>query len=115
MGIRGDSVSESVGFSIAGRSKEVALTRLRFGVEWLNEVKYLLRKVDSPNCSVCLVNETVEHFLLDCVRTFSLSLDLSLCLRNKNELVDICAVLKDGDCLNIIWQYFCQNNITFRD
>lgn len=104
-------VREKPSFSVQDRLKETQLTRLRFGTCWLNNTRALFEKEGSDLCDTCLVRENVEHFLLECVKHFSLSLELVNLILEKNESCDVFSVLKDPDCLNIIWQYLSTNSI----
>jgi len=105
------SVNEKTSFSLEHRYQEVQLTRLRFGDCWLNNVKALMGKSDSDLCSSCLVRETVEHFLLECVKHFDLSLELTNTLLMKGIDCSIYHVLREKVCLDIIWKYIEDNNI----
>lgn len=51
-----------------GRNEIVMALRLRSGHLPLNKFAYLMRKVESPNCSECGVIEDVYHVLMECVR-----------------------------------------------
>lgn len=93
------------------RSKEVALTRLRSGHCLLNKFKHLFKIIDSPNCTVCKVEETVEHFLMDCVKQYQLKLDLDLTLALECEMINLGNILNSKGCLEQIWVYLTQNNI----
>ena len=87
-------VGEKPVFSLQDRYEEVQLSRLRFGVCWLNCTKAVFDKEKSDLCDTCLVRENVDHFILECVKHFSLSLELVNILLEKDENRDIFNVLK---------------------
>lgn len=53
------------------RTDTVLAMRLRCGHMPLNKFAYLMRKVPSPNCTECDVEEDVYHILMECVRNES--------------------------------------------
>ena len=48
------------------RSKDVQITRLRFGHVQLREKLYLIGQRTDPNCPTCNRPEDVEHYLMEC-------------------------------------------------
>ena len=55
--------------SSGNRMCDVVMARMRSGVVGLNPFLFVLGRVDSPNCIYCLnVEETIQHYLLDCPR-----------------------------------------------
>lgn len=48
------------------RSKDVQITRLRFGHVQLREKLYLIGERTDPNCPTCNRPEDVEHYLMEC-------------------------------------------------
>src|SRR5258705_7424932 len=52
--------------NIQGRSLAVRHTRLRTKHILTRSYLYRIGQVLSPNCPTCLVEETVEHLLIDC-------------------------------------------------
>ena len=104
-------VSEKVKFVDTIRSKETVISRLRYGHCFLNNTKFLFKRINSPNCDVCLCPETVQHFLLDCAKHHSLNLDLTFKLLSKNKPINIENILNDSDCIDIIWIYIYKNKI----
>jgi hypothetical protein len=58
----------NIKFSDINRIAEVVITRLRFNHCDLNTSLYRIGAIDSPQCSFCLDEETVHHFLFDCFK-----------------------------------------------
>ena len=56
---------------VGNRKVEVSMARLRMGHSRLNSHMFRIGLSDSPNCSSCGSEETIEHFMLHCPRYFS--------------------------------------------
>jgi ribonuclease HI len=62
------NVSNKVKFKNNNRSKEVAITRLRFNHALLNNTLHMFRRHPNGLCDICQEKETVKHYLLDCIK-----------------------------------------------
>jgi ribonuclease HI len=60
------------------RSHLVTALRLRSGHVPLNSFGYMMKKVDSPNCTICNVVEDVFHIIMECTRTNDLRNKLNI-------------------------------------
>ena len=58
------------------RKTEVIITRLRVGKTLLNKHAHKINVSNTPNCIYCNVEETIEHFILNCYRYHSLRTNL---------------------------------------
>ena len=56
-------VNRRAKFAIAGRSLDRVMTRLRLGYCLTNSILNLYRRISSPNCSHCNVEEDLQHFV----------------------------------------------------
>ncbi|KAG6438736.1 hypothetical protein O3G_MSEX000179 [Manduca sexta] len=65
------SLPRSFWFGVSGISRHEVVTalRLRAGHVPLNSFAFMMRKINSPNCSVCGVVEDVYHILFECSLT----------------------------------------------
>jgi ribonuclease HI len=93
-------VSRTIKWSSTNRSKEVSVSRLRFGKCRLNACLHKMRKHPDGMCQLCHQPETVEHFLTKCQN------DIARALRNKcKEIKADCTtanVLQDTRLIEII-------------
>ena len=65
------------------RSLDVAYTRLRLGHSKLAAEQFKKGLVDDPNCSACKVPQTIDHYLLVCIRYIAPRIKL---MRNLHQL-----------------------------
>jgi ribonuclease HI len=59
-------VSKKIKYTNSNREKEVTITRLRLGKCRLNHQMYIKKLHVDGLCETCQVEETIEHFLLNC-------------------------------------------------
>lgn len=60
-------VSLSIKYEDSNRSRETAITRLRFSHSHLNADRYRTGCHDTPLCTICQDDETVQHYLFECL------------------------------------------------
>jgi ribonuclease HI len=62
------NVSRHTKFLVSGRSLDRVMTRLRLGYCLTNSILYLFKRLSSPNCILCNVEENLQH-LISCQAT----------------------------------------------
>ena len=93
------TVNKTVKFASKIRRKDIAITRLRLGRPALNFYLHRIGVRDSTLCDLCGVDETVEHFIMDCTKYSILPHIQTLANTNRLTLQDILTTPKLIDCL----------------
>ena len=93
------------------RRKEVTFHRLRLLNCNLKYYRYKMGLTPSPLCSHCFVQETIEHFLLECSQHSTLHYNLKMACLQLNCKLDIPTILSNISLYNIIFHYISVNNI----
>jgi hypothetical protein len=98
-------VSCKVMYTEKCRSKQTALTRLRFGRCLLNDTLSLLKKRDDSNCDFCFIREDVQHFLLDCLDFQVFQDKLIKAVLDRKMVVSLETLLKNQCFFDLVWEY----------
>ena len=98
-------VTYEVKFSDTNRSKQTALTRLRFGKCLLGDILHLFKKKESNLCDTCNVKEDVHHFLFDCTKYRDFQVERNDVLLNFNTILTIQTLLGQTRWFGEVWNY----------
>ena len=94
----------------SNRAKESLLTRLRLGRCALKHYLHQMKIGDDGKCTRCQVEETVEHWLMECPGNVHLQQQLTQTFRRKSIDYNTRTVLNDAHCLEEIYIYAKQHN-----
>ena len=103
-------VDNKVKYSSSYRPKEVALTRIRFGHTLLNQHLHLMGLHPDGLCDICMVTESVSHFLLDCIQYQNLQEPIINYCINKNIPINIYNILTNENLLDLVWAFVVESH-----
>ena len=92
------------------RARETLLTRLQLGRCGLKHYLHQMKKDEDGNCIRCKVEETVQHWLIECPGNVHLQQQLKHICRRKSTDYNIRTVLNDAHCLEEIYNYAKEHN-----
>ena len=93
------------------RSNEIKINRLRLNQTYLNAHQFKLNLTNNPLCNTCLVPETIEHILTNCVRLQEMHEKLNTLYGKKGKKVTIPEILVDKDIVEIIIHFLNKAHI----
>jgi len=103
--------ANGVMFKQTSRRCETMLSRLRMGQTRLNSGLYRIGRHVSGLCNICQVPETTEHFLLYCISTESLQLQLTKIFEKLKVEMNISSILTVDEAQDTIVRYVKINEI----
>ena len=99
------TVSKSVKYRSKNRRKETIITRLRIGRCGLNRYLHQNRHHPTGACEKCNVQESIQHFLLECGSNSILRSDLQTICHRKRIPVNLASILNDDECCEVIFRF----------
>jgi len=97
------NVTNKIKYSAKLRRKDVTITRLRLGHCSLNHYLYRIKKHATGLCSHCNVQETIEHFLMNCPH-YNIKKQIGTLSNTPNSTLTIQTMLSDTIISNRLYE-----------
>ena len=104
------SVSNVVKFSDPNKTKQTAITRLRFGKCLLGDVLFMLGKRNDNLCEYCHTKEDVRHFLIDCAEYQELHIQINDKVLMAGKIPSVETLLGDSRWYNDVWNFVLESH-----
>ena len=93
------------------RAKEIAISRLRIQSCSLNAYLFKIGLHNSGHCDICGTPETVEHYLLTCIKNKELHLNLQSCCKSLKFEYNLKNCLTIQQLQDIVFNYILKTQI----
>ena len=103
-------ISHAIKFKSTPRHKETCMTRIRLGNCWTNARLHKIKCHENGLCQTCQVPETVEHYLLHCIKQAALQEMLKTACKSASIAYTLNTVLTNSSCIDMIYSWIIKSN-----